>query len=712
MMFAFLLTAAALASATPPTEPCDGLEDLAGVSTPRAITLRDLAELTDFGGNEAYDFPGLFGVSPDRKQIAFITRRANPDTNSYCERLLVMPADGSAPPRELDRGGELIRSTSTIWSIAALPQGAAQPIAPSWSPDARRLAFAKKENGSTQVWIVPAAGGPALQVTHLESDVEDLRWSADGKAIIISHRPGLVVAERAITKAGLKGWLYDDSFSPMEAKRPWPRTPTPAVRDRFELATSTLTSATPEDMKVFDPNADPKRPASDLLLNGTLSARDSKGNRAWTEAGAAVFLPPTKLLTVSAKGRTSSCADNPCEHITHIWWWKPGELVFTAHQGWGLEQLALYRWKIGERKPREIFATRDLLSGCEITAVGLTCAVETSNTPRAVVSIDPETGKRHTIYEPNRGFANIRLGSIQHLHIRNAYGIDSWADLVLPPDHRAGEKHPLVLVQYRSRGFLRGGLGDDVPIQFLASRGFAVLSFERPTLYGQAVGVKTELEFRIINHKDFIDRRSVLSSMEEAVRQSIATGAVDPARMGISGFSDGTANTQFALINSTLFSVASLGACCEDQIAQPLEGGPGYELNHLEAGYPAFDDFSPKAREFWAPMSLRQNADRLSTPILAQIGDSEYTMGLDVEAAWRERGNPFELYVLPNDTHYKWQPAHRFAVYDRVSDWFTFWLMGKVDCDPAKADQYARWRKMKNAPFISSSSCLAHMPVP
>jgi dipeptidyl aminopeptidase/acylaminoacyl peptidase len=707
MIFSSLLAAAALAAAAPNGDPCDGLEDLSALSAPRPITLSDLAELTDLGGNEAYDLPGIFGLSPDRKQVAFITRRANPKTNSYCQRLLVMPVDGSAQPREIDRGGELIRSTSTIWSIASLPQGSVHPIAPAWSPDGQRIAFAKKVNGSTQAWIVPVAGGVATQATHLDNDVEDLRWSVDGKALVLDHRPGISIADREIAKEGLKGWLYDDSFSPMEAKHPWARRPIPMVRDRFDLRTEVLTPSSGADLTVFDPDADPGRPAVALL-----SAKDSAGNRAWTEPANGTYSPPTKLTLMSASGAKYECSDDACAHIRHMWWVKPGQLIYTTRQGWGGEEVGFYSWAVNSRRPRQIFSTRDLLIGCIMAVSRLVCAQETSSTPRSVIMIDPITGKRQPIYEPNRGFDQIQLGAIKHLQIKNAYGIKSWADLVLPPDHKPGEKHPLVLVQYRSRGFLRGGLGDDVPIQFLASRGFAVLSFDRPESYSDLMGAKTELEARRIDHTDFMDRRSVFSSMMEAVRLSIATGAVDEKRMGISGFSDGTPNAQFALINSDLFSVASLGACCEEQIMQPLEGGHGYQRFYVEAGYPAFDDFGSEAKKFWSVMSLRQNADRLHTPILAQIGDSEYSMGLDVEAAWRERGNPFELYVFPNDTHYKWQPAHRYAMYDRVSDWFTFWLMGKIDCNSTKSAQYNRWRKMKNAPQISTSSCLAPVPEP
>lgn len=707
-LLASIIGAATLAAAAPSTNPCIGLRDLGTTAAPRPVGMRDLIELTDIGGSDSSDVAGVFGLSPDMKQVAFVTRRANPDVNGYCQRLMIVAIDGTTPPQVLDQGGELIRTTSTIWSIAALPQGAAMTIAPRWSPDGQRIAYARKDHGSTQVWIAALAGGPARQVTHLESDIEDLAWSRDGKALILAHRPGIIAADKAIAREGLKGWLYDDSFSPMEAKHPWARSPIPTVHDRFDLETGTLVPAAGEDLAAFDPSADPNHPAT-----AQLSARDAQGNRAWVEpVDSNRYWPPTKLTLLSAQGQRWSCSTPACARIQHVWWSRPGRLIFMGRQGWGLSETGLYSWQLGEAQPRQIFSTRDAVISCVMATPNLICAQEKASTPRMVVSIDTQSGQRRPLYDPNRNFLRLPLGSVQRFLFKNAYGIESWADLVLPPDHRSGQKHPLVLVQYRSRGFLRGGTGDEVPIQVLASRGFAVLSFERPTLFGIAKEARSELEFRQINHADFMDRRSVFSSMQEAIRLAIATGAIDSAHMGISGFSDGTANTQFALINSKLFSVASLGACCEEQIMQPLVGGPGYENYQRTQGYPAFDDISADARAYWSVMSLRQNADRLDTPILAQIGDSEYIMGLDVAVAWRERGKPFELYVFPDDTHWKWQPAHRLAMYDRVSDWFTFWLMGKADCDPAKTEQYTRWRKMKGAPDIPTSNCPASLPVP
>jgi hypothetical protein len=52
-------------------------------------------------------------------------------------------------------------------------------------------------------------------------------------------------------------------------------------------------------------------------------------------------------------------------------------------------------------------------------------------------------------------------------------------------------------------------------------------------------------------------------------------------------------------------------------------------------------------------------------------------------------------FYYPNEVHIKNQPKHRYEIYNRNLDWFRFWLQGEEDKDPAKDDQYKRWRKLK-----------------
>lgn len=189
-----------------------------------------------------------------------------------------------------------------------------------------------------------------------------------------------------------------------------------------------------------------------------------------------------------------------------------------------------------------------------------------------------------------------------------------------------------------------------------------------------------------------------------AVQHAIGTGAVDSARMGISGFSDGGSTVQFALINSDLFKAASMGSCCEDLYAFALAAGPQFTDYLRDMGYRYFE---PDAETFWQPMSLILNVDQVDVPLLIQAADSEYEGGLDVVETFSHNDKAIELYVFPGESHVKWQPAHRRAMYERVTEWFEFWLMNRANCDPSRKPQYARWRAMEGAPAAQQLLCSA-----
>ncbi len=131
------------------------------------------------------------------------------------------------------------------------------------------------------------------------------------------------------------------------------------------------------------------------------------------------------------------------------------------------------------------------------------------------------------VWEPNPELSRVQLAKAERLHWKNDVGIESFGDLVLPPDHRSGQRHPLVIVQYESRGFLRGGTGDEYPIQVLAANGFAVLSVQRPRDVAH-ITTRTIEEYERENNKGWADRRSVLSSVEKGVDLLEARGPHRP----------------------------------------------------------------------------------------------------------------------------------------------------------------------------------------
>jgi hypothetical protein len=53
------------------------------------------------------------------------------------------------------------------------------------------------------------------------------------------------------------------------------------------------------------------------------------------------------------------------------------------------------------------------------------------------------------------------------------------------------------------------------------------------------------------------------------------------------------------------------------------------------------------------------------------------------------------MVVFLDGVHLLEKPLNRMVSQDGNVDWFDFWLNGREDQDTAKAEQYERWRKLR-----------------
>ncbi len=287
--------------------------------------------------------------------------------------------------------------------------------------------------------------------------------------------------------------------------------------------------------------------------------------------------------------------------------------------------------------------------------------------------------------------AGLALGKTQRLHWRNTLGIETIADLVLPVGYRHGERYPLVVVQYDTRGFLRGGTDDEYPIQAFANRGYAVLSFGRPHFPSERLGAKDFEQAGRLDLQRFADRRSVQSALEAGVRLVVERGVADPRRIGITGLSDGSSTVEWELIHSSLFAAAAMSSCCWDP-AFISRLGPSAARHFLAEGYPGI---LGRNDPFWKDMALETNARNISTPILVNASEEEFLGALETYTALREAGVPIDMFVYPDEYHGRWQPAHRLATYRRSLDWFDYWLRGVRSRSPERQSELKEWDRLK-----------------
>jgi dipeptidyl aminopeptidase/acylaminoacyl peptidase len=652
----------------------------------RPLTTRDLVRLRDIGSVYPQPEMPMFSLSPNGESIAFQVRRADPEHNRYCLGIFVASLRSAGHAREIDRGGDLLLDRSDQLGRANLEVGTPRTITLKWGPDSSWVTFLKRVNSITQVWRAKADGSESRPLTRSIVDVDDFAISKDGRTLIYATRAGVVRAQAKIEAEGKAGYHYDERFFPSAS--PMPFAPSGIATEYSALDILTDQTAPASTLQIAELTEKP--PRMDAARPGSKS-----GRLFWRLDPSSGFPTSSRPALEDAAGSIIECDAAVCLGEQSVMWATPDlhRIYFLRREGWGGSMTGVYVWEPWSGRTRRVFQTSDLLFDCVAVGEDTICVTEGATQPRRIVRFADEFARTTILYDPNPEFASLATGYVERLAWKNEYGLEVFGDLVYPTNYSQGMRYPLVVAQYTSRGFLRGGTGDELPIQALANRGFAVLSVQRPSPLPLAKGAKDAYEVDRMILQDFRDRRSVLSSIEIAVEMLVQRGIVDRARVGISGLSDGSSTVQFAALNSNAFAAASVSGCCWEP-NQEAYLGQSIGRHFERSGWPNLSD---SKNRMWESISLSIQPDRVRFPILMQMADEEYLMALQSFTALREAGKPVDLFVFPLEHHFKWQASHRQAVYDRNIAWFEFWLMDKTPSFGSFVAEAKRWGTMKMA---------------
>ncbi len=665
------------------------------------ITAQDLLDIVDIGIGwgagviSDHDFDGL-AVSPDRQWIAIDTRRANLARNDTDIRWIILPLQRPGASVDAGDGGEPI---SLVYY--GLTNGYSRGQVPLWSPDSQWIVYRLKRAGQIQLWRSGRDGSRQEQLTHNAADIESFRWSSDGRKLLFRVGESRESIAAASKSEAARGFLYDERFAPGFATTPL-RDPEASEKHVwvYDLVSRAEQSATTAEETEFE------QLQKGIVLDGRPTAkwvRRSRDGRSlvWLEdlradRSLGVGLPVT---IVASRARDASgaraCTARQCTgQFKGLWISEDGATVYflrwiSEHQ---YGSMALYSWATGVGDVNEILRIDGLIEGCAQVGQRLVCTHESATTPKKLVTIDLKTRQQETIFDPNPHFKDLQFGQVTALTWSAPRGIEGFGHLVLPVGYEQGNRYPLIVVQYRSRGFLRGGIGDEYPIHLFAANGFAVLSFDRPEDEELEASSKTYDEVEQKGWVDYRDRRRVLSSLEAGIDQLNNLGIIDPKRVGITGLSDGGETVGFALVRSPdRFAAAAASWTCWNPIMFYLVG-PKFQRWLERYG---FGDPDGETRPLWQGISVALNAERIRTPLLVQVSDFELMPEAQMFAALRKYRKPVEMYVFPNEYHIKAQPVHRLNIYRRNLQWFQFWLQSSEAPDPVDPDQYTRWRALR-----------------
>lgn len=650
------------------------------------VTSMDLLNLRDFHGSQ---------ISPDGKWVAFVLGQAIYESNSYRSGLFIVSTEKGSKPISLGTAGPPHWKLENQWWTEN----------PQWSADSKYIYYRLRNAQTWRVWRWQREGGAPVQVTHLEHSVLSFQITPDGTELALAVERPSQIDKKQLAEHGI---LYDGSF---EAGIPRPLLDE-IVMDRTEIArgggseaetwlhdlrdgrerqaTEAESNAYTLQEYVASEKLFSKKEIEAHLIGLTKISPDGKKvayERLLDPAESARIVYSLFLKPV-AGGKPVALTSSSVEEF----WWSPDSKTIYYSE---LDTVAgvdtprpskLLTASATAGKTRKILDSPDLLYGYSADRSGriLACFHENNTTPAELQLVDLSTGETRLLADVNPEFQNLRLSPAKRIDVSSKYGDHFWGHFVLPLNYEPGKRYPLILTTYRDSGaFLRGGAGDEYPIQVFAANGFAVLNFDIGQAHNSKAGdFETQILFWV----------SPVDGMVAAATKLADMGIVDRSRVAITGLSHGAEMVDYGISHTNLFSAAIASGPAWDPISYYLATDfyRAYVSDTWSLESPDGD-----ARRRWQRVSAALNADRVRAPLLINGADDEYTSNMQLVTALRELKKPVEMFIYPNELHLKNQPKHRYEIYERNVDWFNFWLKDKEDPEGKKAEQYVRWRELR-----------------
>ncbi len=598
---------------------------------------------------------------------------------------------------------------SQLWS-ADVASGAAQQIGhhgpfsdsrPLFSRDDQRLFFMRESHktNETQLWFLcPSSRSCRIgehQVTHIPGGISDYSLSPDGKNAVVVAEAGRAVG----SKPKIEPPIIIDRFQFKADNRGW-------LDDRRQqlflvnIASGRKRQITSGTYDHWDPNYSPdgkwisfvsKRcanvdqhicsdvyimPASGGVVQLISKTASVHNDPAW-EAGAPQWSPDSRKLVwlqsdnekftwyapfqLAITDIYSGTTTTPA-HIDR-WFYKPhwstdGKNILTLVE----QDMDIVLAKVDAASGALTYLTAGKRFGYDFAESAEGQLVIADSTPNTAVTLRSLGGGGHNIGHHNQWLANKQISDSTDI-VFNSSGVDIHGQLLLPPNHQAGEQHPLIV---RLHGGPVSMDGHELMIdwQIYAAKGYAVLSINPRGSSGRGA--------------DFARAQMAkwgtvdVDDIKAGIDHVIAMGVVDKDRVGVGGWSYGGILSNYMITCDPRIKAAVSGAGMgnffggygTDQYARDYE---------LELGRPWENP------DLWRKLSYPFfEVGRITAPTLymcAELDNNVPCIGAEqMYQALRSRGVPTGLIVYPGETHGLVVPSHIRDRLQRHLDWYDRYL--------------------------------------
>jgi dipeptidyl aminopeptidase/acylaminoacyl peptidase len=306
------------------------------------------------------------------------------------------------------------------------------------------------------------------------------------------------------------------------------------------------------------------------------------------------------------------------------------------------------------------------------------------NDPPVLTATDLNTKVSRRVWDPNTQLKDIALGQASVYKWKDKGGRDWKGGLFKPVPYETGHRYPLVI---QTHGFSEtkfepsGVYPTAFAARALAGAGLAVLQVQDCPIYSTPE-----------------EGPCNVAGYESAVSQLVKEGLVDPDRIGIIGFSRTCFYVMQALVTSSLHIRAAsitdgvmIGYLQYLTFVDTAGNAEGYDYDSIVGARP----FGEGLKQWLQHAPLFNMEDVSAALLVVAEGRPDLPFMWEPYAAMRYLHKPVDLILLNNDEHVLSNPAARMVSQGGSVDWFRFWLQDYEDKDPAKAEQYTRWRELR-----------------
>jgi len=628
-------------------------------------------------------------ISPDGARVAFVATTLSEEKDEYLSQIWVVDT-ASGSPRPFTAGSK--RDTDPRWSpdgrrlaflsdreakkkaqLYVMPVGGGEPVrltdlkagvsAPTWSPDGARLCFVSRVGG----WEEPESeeekgkSRPARVITSL-------KYKYNGEGFVYDRRPHVFVVP---AEGGAAAQITDGDFP--DADPAWSPDGRLIAFVSARHADRDLDDAT--DVWVVAPEGGSPRRVTDGAGPAALASFSPDG-RALAYLGRRHlnrFGENVGVYTVPLEGGAPACLtaalDRSCAPLTVAPLWSAdGRWLTFAAEDRGA--LSLYRVDAsGGGPPAKVIGGERVVSGFSAaTGGGLAFAASDPLTPAEVFVAAADGSAERRLTDLNRQWrGEVALSRPEHFRFARAgFEIDGW--VMRPVGLHPGAKCP-ALLNIHGGPHAQYGYGFFDEFQVYAGAGYAVI-YANPR---GSQGCGEDFTRAVIRDWGGGDHADVMAALDEALGRH---EVIDAERLGVMGGSYGGFLTSWIVGHTDRFKAACSERAVNDQWGMFGTSDIGHLFNAVELGatpWEGLDEYVDRspisyAKHIATPLLIVHSEDDLRCP----MGQAEQLF-----VALKKLGREVLFVRFPDENHElsrAGKPRHRLARFRFILDWFAKYL--------------------------------------